>query len=78
MKTVAVISEYNPFHLGHAYQFDEIRRTFGEDTAIVAIMSGSFVQRGDVAVKQHLLIADREHAGLHAGNNSLLYSESTS
>jgi len=26
------------------------------------------VQRGDVAVKQHLLIADREHAGLHSGD----------
>lgn len=50
MKTVAVISEYNPFHLGHAYQYGEIRRAYGEDAVIVAIMSGNFVQRGIPAV----------------------------
>ncbi len=50
MKTVAVICEYNPFHLGHAFQFSQIRRQFGEDTAIVAIMSGNYVQRGEPAV----------------------------
>ena len=50
MKTVAVVCEYNPFHLGHAYHFSEIRRTFGEDTAIVAIMSGNYVQRGEPAL----------------------------
>ena len=50
MKTVAVIAEYNPFHKGHAYQLESIRRTFGEDTAIVVIMSGNFVQRGTPAI----------------------------
>ncbi|MBP3436609.1 MAG: nucleotidyltransferase family protein [Clostridia bacterium] len=47
MKTVAVICEYNPFHLGHAYHFAEIRKAYGEDTAIVAIMGGNFSQRGE-------------------------------
>lgn len=50
MKTVAVISEYNPFHMGHAYQFQKIRESFGEDTVIIAIMSGNFVQRGTPAI----------------------------
>ncbi len=50
MKTVAVICEYNPFHLGHLHQIHEIRRKFGEETAIVAIMSGNFTERGDVAI----------------------------
>ncbi|MBQ8908089.1 MAG: nucleotidyltransferase family protein [Clostridia bacterium] len=50
MKTVAVICEYNPFHLGHAFQLAEIRRQFGEDAAIIAIMSGSFTQRGEPAI----------------------------
>ena len=50
MKTVAVISEYNPFHKGHAHQLQRIREDFGEDTAIIAIMSGNFVQRGTPAV----------------------------
>ena len=50
MKTVAVIAEYNPFHKGHEHQLREIKRAFGEDTAIVAIMSGNFVQRGTPAI----------------------------
>jgi len=49
MVTVAIISEYNPFHSGHKYQIDKIREQFGDDTAIVAIMSGNFTQRGEVA-----------------------------
>lgn len=50
MKTVAIIAEYNPFHTGHEYQINKIRKEFGADTRIVAIMSGNFVQRGDVAI----------------------------
>ena len=50
MKTVAIVCEYNPFHNGHKYQIDSIKRDFGEDTAIIAIMSGNFVERGDVAI----------------------------
>lgn len=50
MKTVAIVSEYNPFHLGHARQVALIRQAFGEDTAIVAVMSGNYVERGELAV----------------------------
>ena len=50
MKTVAIISEYNPFHNGHLYQIEEVRRHFGADTAIIAIMSSNFTQRGDLAI----------------------------
>ena len=50
MKTVGIISEYNPFHLGHKKQIDQIRRICGEDTAIVCLMSGNFVQRGTPAI----------------------------
>lgn len=49
MKTVAIIAEYNPFHNGHEYQIKKIREEFGADTRIVAIMSGNYVQRGEVA-----------------------------
>jgi len=45
-----VIAEYNPFHLGHAYQLAAIRERLGSDTAIVAVMSGNFVQRGECAI----------------------------
>ena len=50
MKTVGIICEYNPLHLGHKKQIDEIRRFCGNDTAIVCLMSGNFVQRGTPAI----------------------------
>ena len=50
MKVAAIISEYNPFHNGHKYQVDAIRKKLGEDTAIIAIMSGNYVQRGEMAI----------------------------
>ena len=50
MKTVGIICEYNPLHLGHKKQMDRIRVEFGPDTAIVCTMSGNFVQRGLPAI----------------------------
>ncbi|WP_278503533.1 tRNA(Met) cytidine acetate ligase [Mitsuokella multacida] len=50
MHVVGVIAEYNPFHQGHAYQLRAIRERFLDDVAIVAVMSGSFTQRGEAAV----------------------------
>jgi len=45
---VAIISEYNPFHNGHAYQVAQIRKKF--DAKIISVMSGSFTQRGTPAL----------------------------
>lgn len=50
MNVAAVIAEYNPFHHGHAWQYREIRRICGEDTAIINVMSGEFTQRGEPAI----------------------------
>lgn len=50
MNAVAIIAEYNPFHNGHAYLLQEIRKRYGTTTPIVVIMSGSFVQRGEPAL----------------------------
>ncbi len=49
MKVAAVVCEYNPFHKGHKYQIDRTKELCGAD-AVVGIMSGNFVQRGDVAL----------------------------
>jgi len=49
MKANAIICEYNPFHNGHKYQIDCIKEK--SDNAVVAVMSGNFTQRGDVAIK---------------------------
>lgn len=48
MKVSGIICEYNPFHNGHLYHINETRRNGA--THIVAVMSGNFVQRGDVAI----------------------------
>ncbi len=49
MKITAVICEYNPFHKGHQYHIQKTKEAYPE-SKVVAIMSGNFVQRGDVAV----------------------------
>ena len=48
MKVSGIICEYNPFHNGHYYHIKKTRENGA--THIVAVMSGNFVQRGDVAV----------------------------
>ena len=50
MKIVGIVAEYNPFHKGHAYQIHKVREIYGEDTAVVCVMSGDFVQRGEPAI----------------------------
>lgn len=49
MKTAGVITEYNPFHNGHKYQLEQIKKQTGSDYIIV-VMSGNFVQRGQPAI----------------------------
>ena len=49
MKTVGLITEYNPFHNGHAYHIEKAKMLTGADRVIV-VMSGDFVQRGAPAV----------------------------
>lgn len=49
MKKIAIIAEYNPFHYGHKYQIDKIREEFGKSAVIIALMSGNYTQRGELA-----------------------------
>lgn len=49
MDVAGIVAEYNPFHGGHAYQIAQTRRLLGE-CAVVCVMSGHFVQRGECAV----------------------------
>ena len=50
MKVTAVIAEYNLFHNGHIRQLEYIREHDGDDTLRLVIMSGNYVQRGELAV----------------------------
>ena len=49
MKICAIICEYNPFHNGHLYQLNRARDLSGAD-AVLCMMSGNFVQRGESAI----------------------------
>ena len=49
MKTLGIISEFNPFHNGHKYLLDKAKNELGVDLS-VTIMSGDFVQRGEPAI----------------------------
>lgn len=49
MKICGIVAEYNPFHNGHKYHIEKTKELYGA-THIVAVMSGNFTQRGDIAV----------------------------
>lgn len=49
MKVLGIVAEYNPFHNGHLYHINISREQSGAE-AVVAVMSGDFVQRGSAAV----------------------------
>ena len=69
MAIVGIICEYNPFHTGHRKQFSVIRKHFGEDAAIVCLMSGNYVQRGAPAIFDRAL---RARAAVLSGANLVL------
>jgi len=49
MKVIGIIAEYNPFHNGHLYQINKIKEMY-PDSILVAVVSSSFTQRGDISV----------------------------
>ncbi|MGL5435576.1 MAG: nucleotidyltransferase [Lachnospiraceae bacterium] len=68
MKITGIIAEYNPFHNGHLYQFEQTRCRSGSDYLIV-VMSGNFVQRGEPAIYDKYT---RTRAALNAGADLVL------
>ena len=46
---LGIIGEYNPFHNGHLYHLNESKKITGANYT-VAVISGNFVQRGNVAL----------------------------
>lgn len=49
MNIVGLITEYNPFHLGHLYHLKKSKEITNCDYSI-SIMSGNFLQRGEPAI----------------------------
>lgn len=62
MKTVGIIAEYNPFHLGHEYQIRQLREQRKAE-CIVVVLSGDFVQRGAPAWTDKFLRTEMALAG---------------
>lgn len=50
MNIVGIVCEYNPFHNGHEYHLVSSKAALGEDTPVICVMSGDFVQRGEAAM----------------------------
>ena len=68
MTIAGIIAEYNPFHNGHLYQLNEVRRRLQAEYIIVA-MSGDYVQRGAPALlPKHI----RAEMALRAGADLIL------
>ena len=49
MNAVGMITEFNPLHNGHVYAMQQARKLSGAD-ALVIVMAGNFVQRGEPAI----------------------------
>ncbi|MCL2567908.1 MAG: nucleotidyltransferase family protein [Oscillospiraceae bacterium] len=50
MSLTGIIAEFNPFHLGHAVPIAAARAAMDGGGAVVCILSGNCVQRGDLAI----------------------------
>ena len=49
MNCIGIICEYNPFHNGHLYHLNKIQEMYPDHT-IILVISGTFLERGDVSV----------------------------
>lgn len=64
-----MIIEYNPMHCGHLHLLEQTRAQLGSDAAIIGVMSGDFVQRGDFAIlRRHA----RAEAAVRSGMDLVL------
>ncbi len=65
---IGVVAEFNPFHNGHKYLLETAKQNKSE--RVVAIMSGTFVQRGGIAITDKLT-----RAGMALNNGADLVLE---
>ena len=63
MSVVGIISEFNPFHSGHEFLLNQAH-LIAQNDPIVIIMSGNYVQRGEMAIMSKW---ERAKAALQSG-----------
>ena len=49
MLKIGIICEYNPFHNGHLYHINEIKKKY-PDSLIILVLNGYFLQRGEISL----------------------------
>jgi len=49
MKVIGIIAEYNPFHNGHLYMINEIKKRYPE-SIIICCLNGYFTERGNISI----------------------------
>ncbi|MGI6752466.1 MAG: nucleotidyltransferase [Anaerovoracaceae bacterium] len=57
MNVTGIIAEYNPFHKGHLYHLEESKAMTESDITVV-VMSGNFMQRGEIAMADKWIRAE--------------------
>ena len=50
MSVIGIVGEYDPFHYGHKHHIEQTKAVLGEDSPVVCVMSGDFIQRGEAAI----------------------------
>jgi len=65
MQKIGIICEYNPFHNGHLYHLNYIKKNF-PDALIILVMSGEFTERADISI---LTKWEKTEIALHYGVN---------
>ena len=46
---IGVIAEYNPFHNGHIYHINKIKKKY-PNSLVILVMSGNITERGDISI----------------------------
>lgn len=49
MEIIGIIAEYNPFHNGHLYHINKIKKMYPK-SILIAVINGYFLQRGEVSI----------------------------
>ena len=50
MEIIGIIAEYNPFHNGHKYHIDTIKKMY-PDSIIILVLNGYFLERGQISIE---------------------------